>query len=187
MREGIECFCIECHGNSLLQYDIMFARLQLAKVYDSSFAKIFAGLEATFIHQKKIENVMILKSLLGAGLALCCLCQIAFADGIGLSKHYSTCIDDSGGVTVNMLKCNAAEIELQDARLTKAYKKVMAQLSESRQKHLKDAQRAWIMYREVNCNFYANADEGGSMVGLNSSNCLMSMTASRAIELEGFK
>ena len=128
-----------------------------------------------------------LKKILAAGFALCCFSQIAFADGIGLSKQFSTCIDNSGGVTVEMLNCSAAEIELQDARLNKAYKEVMAQLSESRKKELRDAQRAWIKYRDANCKFHADAEGGGSVVGLNSSDCFMSATASRAIELEGFK
>ena len=63
-----------------------------------------------------------------------------------------------------MLNCNAAEIELQDARLNKAYKEVMSQLSESRKKELRDAQRAWIKYRDANCKFYADA-EGGRIDG----------------------
>jgi uncharacterized protein YecT (DUF1311 family) len=104
-----------------------------------------------------------------------------------LSKHYSTCIDEAGGVIVNMLNCNAAEIEHQDARLNKAYNEVMTILSESRKKELRDAQHTWIKFRDANCKFYADADGGGAMVGLNSSNCLMSITASRAIELEGLK
>ena len=128
-----------------------------------------------------------LRKILAAGLMLCCVSQIAIADGIGLSKQFSTCIDDSGGVTVEMLNCSAAEIELQDTRLNKAYKEVMVQLSQSRKKQLKDAQRAWIKFRDANCKFYADAEGGGSMVGLNSSDCIMSTTASRAIELEGFK
>ena len=95
-------------------------------------------------------------------------------------------MDKSGGVTVDMLNCISAETELQDARLNKAYKEVMAQLSPVRKKQLKDAQRAWLKYRDANCNFYADED-GGSMATIASNDCFLSATASRARELEGFK
>ena len=62
----------------------------------------------------------------------------------------------------------------------------MAQLSEARQKELRDAQRAWLKFREANCRFYADPD-GGTIATVNASDCLMSATAARARELEGFK
>ena len=121
-----------------------------------------------------------------AGLALCCLTQIASADDAELSKEFSDCMAKSGGITMDMLDCIGAETELQDIRLNKAYQEVMAQLSALRKKQLQDAQRAWIKYRDANCNFYDDPD-GGTMASLISSDCFMSATASRAKELEGFK
>ena len=88
-----------------------------------------------------------------AGLILCCLTQVAYADDLGLSKNFSKCMDKSDGVTVEMLGCIAAEAKLQDARLNKVYKDVMAELSEPRKKELRDAQRAWVKFRDANCNF----------------------------------
>lgn len=95
-------------------------------------------------------------------------------------------MDKSGGVTVDMLDCIGTETKRQDARLNKAYKEVMPQLSPARKKELQDAQRAWIKYRDANCNFYADPD-GGTIATVNSNDCFMSATASRAKELEGFK
>ena len=62
----------------------------------------------------------------------------------------------------------------------------MAQLSPARKKQLQDAQRAWIKYRDANCNFYADPD-GGTMATVNANDCFMSATEARAKELEGFK
>ena len=129
---------------------------------------------------------MVSKKSLVAGLTLFCLSQIASADDTRLSKQFSACMDKSGGVTVDMLDCIGAETKRQDARLNKAYKEVMPQLSPARKKQLQDAQRAWIKYRDANCNFYADPD-GGTMATVNSNDCFMSATASRAKELEGFK
>lgn len=120
------------------------------------------------------------------GLLLCGFTQIAAADDAGLSKQFSACMERSGGATANMLDCIAAEAKLQDARLNTSYKEVIAQLSPARKKQLQDAQRAWLKYRDANCNFYADP-EGGTMAAVSSNDCVMSATASRAKELEGFK
>ena len=129
---------------------------------------------------------MVTKKSLVAGLAWCCLSQIASANDVGLSKEFSACMDKSGGVTGDMLDCIGAETKRQDSRLNNAYKAAMPQLSPTRKKQLQDAQRAWIKYRDANCNFYADPD-GGTMATVNSNDCFMSATASRAKELEGFK
>lgn len=125
------------------------------------------------------------KSLV-AGLALCFLSQIASAGDVGLTKQFSACMDKSDGVTVDMINCIGAETKRQDARLNKAYKEVMAQLSPPRKKLLQDVQRSWIKYRDANCNFYADPD-GGTKATVSANDCLMSATAVRAKELEGFK
>ena len=119
------------------------------------------------------------------GLVLLGLSHIASAEDAHLTKQYSICMDKAGGVTVNMLDCMGAETKHQDARLNQAYKDVMARLSPERKKQLQEAQRAWIKYRDANCRFYADPD-GGSIATVNSNDCFMSATASRARELEGF-
>ena len=126
------------------------------------------------------------KKSLVAVLTLCCLFQTATADDIELSQQFSACMEKSGGVTVDMLDCIGAETKRQDTRLNKVYKEVMAQLSPARNKELQAAQRAWIKFRDANCNFYADP-EGGTMATVSSNDCFMSATASRAKELENFK
>ena len=120
------------------------------------------------------------------GLMICGVSQIASADDAELTRKFSICMDKSGGVTVEMLDCIAAETERQDLRLNKAYKDVMAELTPQRKKQLQEAQRAWIKYRDANCDFYADPD-GGTLAAVSSNDCFMSTTASRAKELEGFR
>jgi len=100
-----------------------------------------------------------------------------------LSKKFDACMDKSGGVTIDMIDCISAEIERQDVRLNKAYKTLMANQTPERKKQLQEAQRAWIKFRDLNCNFYHDPD-GGSIARVNANSCLMSMTANRAKELE---
>jgi len=51
---------------------------------------------------------------------------------------------------------------------------------------LQEAQRAWIKYRDTNCDFYYDPD-GGTLARVNANSCMMTSTADRARELESFK
>jgi uncharacterized protein YecT (DUF1311 family) len=102
-----------------------------------------------------------------------------------LSKEYSICINQAvEGATADMFACNGEELDRQDARLNDAYKKLMSKLSPDRKKALVKVQRAWIKFREANCDYYFDPD-GGTAARLNASGCSLTMTATRAKDLEG--
>jgi uncharacterized protein YecT (DUF1311 family) len=102
-----------------------------------------------------------------------------------LSKEYSDCIDKaSRGATAEMFECNGEELDRQDARLNDTYKKLMSKLSRDRKKALLKAQRVWIKFREANCDYWFDP-HGGTAARMNASGCLLTMTATRAKELEG--
>jgi uncharacterized protein YecT (DUF1311 family) len=96
------------------------------------------------------------------------------------SKAYAECLDKSGGVTVAMRDCMSEEFEGQ---LNTAYKAVMGSVSGKNRVQLRDAQRRWIAFRDANCNFYYDP-EGGSASRLAAHECMVTLTADRAHELE---
>ena len=100
-----------------------------------------------------------------------------------LSQTYSACMDKSKGVTSEMLDCISAEFTRQDDRLNENYKRLMSKLSGKRKEGLLEAQRAWIKFRDTNCNFYYDPD-GGSAAHLASNECTLNATADRATELK---
>ncbi len=116
-------------------------------------------------------------------LTLICISQFAAAQDVGLTKQFSGCMDKSNGVTSNMIDCLVAESNRQGARVNKAYKELMDQVSPQRKKQLEIAQGAWITYRDENCKFYYDP-EGGTIATVNANDCFMSATAARAKELE---
>lgn len=108
------------------------------------------------------------------------------ADGSArYSKAFTICMDGSGGVTVDMVECMGAELTRQDAKLNAEYKVLMKGLSTERKTQLRNAQRAWITYRDENCAFYYDPD-GGTMARLDANMCMLRMTAERASELALF-
>ncbi|WP_027994660.1 lysozyme inhibitor LprI family protein [Simplicispira psychrophila] len=118
-------------------------------------------------------------------VVLACASLTASAQDAALSPQYATCMDQSGGVTVGMIDCTTAETSRQDARLNRAYKTAMAAQSPERRKQLQTAQRAWIKFRDANCDFY-NDPDGGSMARVSANQCMLTSTANRAQEIEKF-
>jgi len=87
--------------------------------------------------------------------------------------------------TTDVVECIGVEHKAQDRNLNAAYKALMGSLSSERQKQLRTAQRAWITYRDANCDFYFDPD-GGTIARLQANECVLSMTAQRAAELQAF-
>lgn len=100
------------------------------------------------------------------------------------SRAYSACIDASGGVTVEMLDCNGAELDMQDARLNQAYRMVMARLAPAQKTHLRTLQRKWLVTRERRCSF---PEETGTLGTVMRSGCFLDETIARTIWLERYK
>ena len=78
----------------------------------------------------------------------------------GLSKEYSDCMNKVENTTSGMLQCGGEELDRQDARLNDAYKKLLSKLSPDRKKALLKAQRAWIKFREANCDYWYGPQGG---------------------------
>ncbi|MFC7368854.1 lysozyme inhibitor LprI family protein [Vreelandella zhaodongensis] len=85
--------------------------------------------------------------------------------------------------TLDMVTCISNEYERQDQRLNENYQQLRSQLSSERRDQLLTAQRAWITYKEANCDFYADP-EGGTLARINANSCLLNETTKRADELK---
>ena len=98
-----------------------------------------------------------------------------------IRPEYQACLDRSS-TTVGMRACAKAELKHQDTLLNRYYKLAMKTLGSIQKKDLKNAQRAWIKYRDANCNLYYGLT-GGTMDLIEGDDCLVRMTAERANEL----
>jgi uncharacterized protein YecT (DUF1311 family) len=115
---------------------------------------------------------------------------IAICSGIGpagaadreFSKEFDACMDKAGGVTPAMIDCMSAELKRQDGLLNENYRKLMASLSAKRKQVLQEAQRAWLKFRDTNCDFYYDPD-GGTAARVDANECLLNATTDRAKEL----
>ncbi len=88
-----------------------------------------------------------------------------------------------GQTTVGMGTCLMAETGHWDALLNQSYQEAMDRLTPEVQTALRGAQRAWISYRDAQCDLAAAMFNGGTMRSVAYAGCKMSETAERAIEL----
>jgi uncharacterized protein YecT (DUF1311 family) len=117
------------------------------------------------------------------GLALFWNTGLLGANDEDTTTEYSTCVRNSEGVTSKILDCISAELNRQDSRLNGAYQKLMSKLPKDRKKLLVEAQRAWIKFREANCGFYHDPNDG-SAAHMAGNECFLNATVDRAKELE---
>lgn len=114
------------------------------------------------------------------GLAVAGLLPQAWAEEN--SQGYGQCMDKAAS-TAAMSACIQQETALQDQRLNRVYKRLMAKLDAGQQKRLREVQRQWIAYRDGNCQFHVQAS-GGTMALLEDGMCMLDMTRERAGELD---
>ena len=119
-----------------------------------------------------------MKPLLISGLLV-----LTFAAAL-LAQHQKKdpCADAQSQGEMNI--CWGKEYKAADAQLNKTYQQFMSKLDESEQMQLKNAQLAWLKYRDTNCEFVADQYKGGSMRPMIAAICLADVTNARVNELK---
>ncbi|MGB8894747.1 MAG: lysozyme inhibitor LprI family protein [Pseudolabrys sp.] len=87
------------------------------------------------------------------------------------------------GSTYEIGKCLRAKTAQWDNRMTTAYQRMLNAGEPKQREQLRVAQRLWIQYRDANCPYYGLGE--GTIARVEAGDCMLRMTQSRAIELEG--
>jgi uncharacterized protein YecT (DUF1311 family) len=80
--------------------------------------------------------------------------------------------------------CAHREYVAADAELNRVYNRLAAKLEADEKASLKDAEVAWLKYRDANCEFESSFYKGGTMRPMIESFCLTRMTKARTAELK---
>jgi len=97
-------------------------------------------------------------------------------------KEKDPCADAQSQAEMNM--CWGKEYKAADAQLNKTYQEFMTKLDESEKAQLRNAQLAWLKYRDTNCEFVADQYKGGTMRPMIAAICLAEVTNARVNELK---
>ena len=109
-------------------------------------------------------------ALLGAAAFVCARAQAGLDQDCGVS-------------TPEMVECFNAKAAEWDKRLNVAYAKALKAAGTKQREALRSAQRLWLQYRDANCLYYSLGE--GSIARVDAAACMLRMTKSRALELEG--
>lgn len=119
-----------------------------------------------------------------------------------IGQMAETCMEteEGGYSTLGMASCNSGEMRVWDFFLNTEFKNTMdwakaADADEginfpefaNRAESLRDAQRAWIAFRDAECGLAYAQWGAGSMRHISGTSCLLQMTAERTIELVGYR
>ena len=119
-----------------------------------------------------------MKLLTTSGLLL----LILSAGILAQDQKKDPCADAQSQAEMNM--CWGKEYKAADAKLNKTYQDFMSKLEESEKVQLKNAQLAWLKYRDANCEFVADQYKGGTMRPMIAAICLADTTNNRTTELK---
>ncbi len=117
----------------------------------------------------KSTGFLLLVFLLSAGSAF----------GQGTKKP--PCSDANTQAEMNI--CAGKEYKTADTTLNRVYQQLVAMLDAEEKAQLKEAQTAWIKYRDANCDFVGDQYKGGSIRPMIYGLCLADVTRSRTAEL----
>jgi len=87
------------------------------------------------------------------------------------------------GSTYEMVECLKGKTAQWDKRLNAAYKSALDAAQGKQREQLRTAQRLWLQYRDANCLYYGLGE--GTIARIEAGDCMLRMTKSRALELEG--
>jgi uncharacterized protein YecT (DUF1311 family) len=96
-------------------------------------------------------------------------------------KKTGPCADPQ--TQTEMTQCAAEAYKAADAVLNQVYKQLVAKLETEEKAQLKEAQTAWLKYRDTNGDFVADQYKGGTMRPMIYANCLEDVTSKRTAEL----
>ena len=105
-----------------------------------------------------------------------------------LGQASNKCQDQPGGsTTIGIAQCVGAEKDVWDAILNEEYGRTRQLFlnngGEDLARSLRDAQRAWIAFRDAECALRYQRLIDGSIRTIAHASCLLQMTASRAVVL----
>ncbi len=117
---------------------------------------------------------------------LALLAPLALA--LGLAQPATAQLDpcDSNQPQSALTRCNAERLEGWDRLLNEVYQRVIGTLDATQEENLRQAQRAWITYRDLTCGMERARYEGGSIAPMIELTCLTRLTERRTRDLEEY-
>ena len=117
---------------------------------------------------------------------LALLVPFALAFGLAQTAHAQLDPCDPNQPHSALTQCNAERLDAWDRLLNEVYQRVIGTLDATQEDNLRQAQRAWITYRDLTCGMERARYEGGSIAPMIELTCLTRLTERRTRDLEEY-
>lgn len=94
--------------------------------------------------------------------------------------------DRNDQTQTGMNMCAKADFDAVDAKLNQLYKQLAAKAESNEKNALRDAQRAWVAYRDKECIYETSGSEGGSIRPMEEWECAATLTNARIKDFQKF-
>lgn len=91
---------------------------------------------------------------------------------------------DKAVSTADMNECIYKEYQAIDKKLNYSYQELLKIIPNNSKKKLLAAQRAWLKYRDLECDFASEFLQGGTLATVVTKNCFVEMTKKRVLKLD---
>jgi uncharacterized protein YecT (DUF1311 family) len=116
--------------------------------------------------------------------ALCLASLLAVCTPALLAAQQDEEFCPEGRTQLDMNICAGDELARADTLLNERYQRLLQAIEPHRVEPLRAAQRAWIRFRDAECDFEASEFEGGSMMPMIDTLCRAHLSRKRAEELQ---
>lgn len=96
---------------------------------------------------------------------------------MGASLAWADCADPQDQAEIN--QCAGSDWQAADAKLNSTYKELIGSIDDGWGQSLRSAQRAWVSFRDAECEFESMGWEGGSGRPAVQAGCLTRVTEER--------
>jgi uncharacterized protein YecT (DUF1311 family) len=121
--------------------------------------------------------------MLQAALSIVVWC--AFASLVAAAPQGDPCRTKAN--QLELTQCADRELAKSEATLSQAYKSLFADLDDEHRPLLEKAQRAWIAFRDADCELDASHALGGSMFPVLVSECRRAMADTRVKDIKALR
>jgi uncharacterized protein YecT (DUF1311 family) len=94
--------------------------------------------------------------------------------------------DRNDPTQIGLNRCAQADFAVADAKLNQLYKQLIAKSGADEKTALRDTQRAWVAYRDKECEYETIGSAGGSIRPMEEWECATALTEARAKDFAKF-
>ncbi|MBN3789627.1 lysozyme inhibitor LprI family protein [Burkholderia sp. Ac-20353] len=112
-----------------------------------------------------------------------CTAVLLLASGASWAAQ-TDCLNNNSGTQTDINECIGRSMKASDRQLNDTYRALLAKVSKDGGEHLRKAERAWLAWRDAQCEFNTMGTRGGSINSSMYGMCIDTLTREQTKRLD---